>query len=382
MKTLFPKKLRHLSWMLMSLFLLIQTTHAVSRITMDALVNGQPVKLAIDTKSDGATLFAHAADRIGLAWNYPENEGPIAQGRVRAGQTEVCQLDMGAGASQFRFYVVELPDYQRRQLDIDGIISWSNLKGNLLFFDGERQQFSAIETIPEMAKSWQQFSVDAESSSLIFETEGQRVLIHAGSDSGVSLPPENWSNWTEAHPDQPYTLEAISTQANPVSISKLFLEREFNAGALTLENVFVGKLPDSNQGTDEPFDMQLGLQALRGLLVIVDGTQSLCYIASSEHPSALPNYNRLGAIFTPEDIRRSEKLVATVVPGSPANEAGLKDGDQLLKVGKLDVTPWRTQPGILPLGRFWSQPAGTEHSLVLLREGKQIEVVVRLCDIF
>ncbi len=44
--------------------------------------------------------------------------------------------------------------------------------------------------------------------------------------------------------------------------------------------------------------------------------------------------------------------------GSPASKAGAKDGDVLTRIETLDATQWRTDPRLLPLSRFWNQPAG------------------------
>jgi len=65
--------------------------------------------------------------------------------------------------------------------------------------------------------------------------------------------------------------------------------------------------------------------------------------------------------------KNSGDLVAHVVRASPAYEAGIRNGDVLLKVGDLDVTKWRTDPKVLPLSRFWSMPSGMRLDLVLKR---------------
>jgi regulator of sigma E protease len=79
------------------------------------------------------------------------------------------------------------------------------------------------------------------------------------------------------------------------------------------------------------------------------------------------------------DVPGNDALIAHVRPDSPAGKAGLRFGDVLLKIDGRDVTPWRTEPGILPLSRFWQQPAGTHLRLTVLRGKKKIttDVVLR-----
>jgi C-terminal processing protease CtpA/Prc len=60
-------------------------------------------------------------------------------------------------------------------------------------------------------------------------------------------------------------------------------------------------------------------------------------------------------------------LVARVIDGTPAYEAGIRNGDVLLKVGDLDATKWRTDPKVLPLSRFWESPPGTRLEFTLKR---------------
>jgi hypothetical protein len=54
----------------------------------------------------------------------------------------------------------------------------------------------------------------------------------------------------------------------------------------------------------------------------------------------------------------------------------------LLAIGDLDVTKWQTNPTVLPLSRFWAQPAGTELRLRLSRDGKPYRVRVTLRELF
>ena len=74
--------------------------------------------------------------------------------------------------------------------------------------------------------------------------------------------------------------------------------------------------------------------------------------------------------------------MAHVAEKSPAQKAGIRNGDILLKIGGLDVTKWRTDPKVLPLRRFWIRPAGTKLELSLTRDDKPLKATVELKDIF
>jgi S1-C subfamily serine protease len=124
--------------------------------------------------------------------------------------------------------------------------------------------------------------------------------------------------------------------------------------------------------------VKLGLAALRSLDFIIDAKGGFAYLRPKETRPPPYGHNRLGAVFAPVDLQ-SEDLIARVVHGSPGWKAGIRNGDVLISIGELDVTKWRTDPAVLPLGRFWERAPGTKLELTL-RRGKEMfktEVVLR-----
>ena len=122
----------------------------------------------------------------------------------------------------------------------------------------------------------------------------------------------------------------------------------------------------------------LGIAALKQLDLIVDGKTGVAYVQPHSGPRAR-QHNRLGAIFAPGHA--SDDLVAFVLDGSPAYEAGIRNGDVLLKIGNLDATKWPTDPAVLPLSRFWARPAGDKLDLTLKRGSETLQKTVVLKDI-
>src|SRR5262249_20600503 len=114
--------------------------------------------------------------------------------------------------------------------------------------------------------------------------------------------------------------------------------------------------------------------------LVVDGKRRIAYVRPKRNTPPPYEHNRLGTVFAPVDPQSSD-LIARVAEGSPAQEAGIRSGDVLLKIGEVDVTKWRTDPAILPLRRFWSRPVGTKLDLLLKRQDHTFEAHPVLRDI-
>jgi hypothetical protein len=111
----------------------------------------------------------------------------------------------------------------------------------------------------------------------------------------------------------------------------------------------------------EECDFQLGSTQYKGRLhvytppdwfdagvdYIIDGPNNNLYMKPNNVRTSQYAYNRLGAVFVPDDIS-AEYLYAHVVEGSPAYIAGLRNRDILTRVNELDVTKWKTDPRVLP----------------------------------
>jgi S1-C subfamily serine protease len=122
-------------------------------------------------------------------------------------------------------------------------------------------------------------------------------------------------------------------------------------------------------------DGTLGLAALSRLELIVDGKNSMAYLQSKTTLPPVYPHNRLAAVFVPT-VTHTNEAVALVVPGGPAYEAGVRNGDILLQVDEVRVVGWSYNW----LSRF-GMPAGTKLHLMLQRDGTNFEAVATLRQI-
>jgi hypothetical protein len=191
--------------------------------------------------------------------------------------------------------------------------------------------------------------------------------VDTGSSCGVAFAPERWRAWRATYTNPPTTLLAGYMPGAGTVVSEESWAKELTFGPLVLTQVPVLCANVAQRAMGAPgFEASLGLAALKRLDLIIDGALGIAYLRPNSGPPPPYDHNRLGAVFAPPNAQ-SEYLTAFVLTGSPAYEAGIRNGDVLLKVGNLDATKWRTDRRVLPLSRFWERPPGTRLELTLKR---------------
>ena len=210
------------------------------------------------------------------------------------------------------------------------------------------------------------------------------IALDSGTIYGVKLNPEEWRKWKAIHANQPMTMEAYFTPGAGLVVSEETWADKISLGKLALTDVPVMQADSSDialhSSAQSQFEATLGLAALKRLDIVIDGKHGLAFLRPKDNSPMPYEYNHLGAVFVPQNLK-SDDLVAHVTDSSPATEAGIRNGDILLKIGELDCTEWRTNPEVLPLSRFFESQAGTKLELTLKRGGKIFKVTATLRNI-
>ena len=358
---------------------------ATERIIVPAQINGQPVRLALDTGASDNILFRRAAERLGLKVMDDLPIDIATPAGVKAGLSEFCRVTVGGRTSRANFIVIDLPDYLEPALD--GLIGWPALRQNVLYIRQDRKEITTLKSVPDFVRDWPHWKLHTGSRLLGFEVERAEggigvIYIDTGMDEGVQLAPGRWRKWRESAAGEPYTLTAAFLPGTGESeAQKIYYAREIHlVDGLSVRDVPVSVTPEIF-GNNPGCEAVLGLFALTRLVAVIDGEEEVIYLRPEESPVSRYQYNRLGAVFYPPDSE-SPHLVARVVPGGPAYESGIRDGDILTGIEDLDATKWRTDPRVLPLHRFWSRPAGTSLRLTFRRGDENFSTTVELKEIF
>lgn len=359
-------------------------SRADQRIWLEARVNGQPARFIFDTGADRLILFRKSAERLKLKLTQTPSDSTTPSGMVGIGRTEPCEVRLLGNVLRMSIPVIEMPSYL--EMHADGVLGWGAVQDNILEIDALTSQLMFTSKVPSESAGWTKLRLLAGSGFLSLEiphpgSAAGILLVDTGFSSGVALPPSNWKQWKLAHPAAPATLDSYFMPGAGLVVKEETWAGSIGFGPLTLTDV---PLTEANPAQialgSSGYEGTLGLAALKRLDFVVDGTSGAAYLRPKKGAPVPYNHNRLGAVFVPPDSGGDE-LIAHLLKDSPAHDAGICDGDVLLKIGDLDATKWRSDPAVSPLSRFWMKPAGTRLDLTLRRQTATFRTSVLLRQI-
>jgi hypothetical protein len=351
----------------------VRAFSADERIWLHVTVNGEPANFAFDTGSSRAALWPESLEKFRLKLiTEPTNEFS----GIEAGRTDTCRLTVDGAPLKTSLVVLAPP--KGIVFDFDGFIGWNDLKRNIMSINAIFGSVTFLPEVPKQAERWLCLSLATNSVVLALQipVEGgsNRVLfVDTGKGSGVTLPSADWRKWKQSHPQAPTTFEAVYSPDSGARAAEIVWADRVSIGPLVLTNV---PLENGPAELGSHYAGTLGLAALKGLNFIVDGKNGRAYISPWKHQVRSYPHNRLGAVFLPA-AAHTNQLVARVAEASPASEAGIRDGDVLVRIGDRSVEGGMSSNAA---GTF-SKPAGEKMKLTLSRDGKTFTTTATLRDI-
>ena len=349
------------------------------RILIDGKINQQPVRFVFDTGASFSAMFGTAAERLGVEIESTR-EDFIADHPVQIGFSKPLDFAMFGHELKTEVRILMSP----APSGIDGVLSWRNVSAPILQIDGYERKVGTLNQLP--ITGWQRWQLEKETPQLFFVVtkEGKplgRVFVDTGAAIGLRLSPPLWQAWRDQNPGAKTTLETFRYSVGDVMVHELAWADEYALGDLAFRNVDIGPIPEAKDDKaidagGKEFIATIGIRALRQLRMIISHRSDEVWTQSV---SLVPDHNRLGAVFMrgPED---NSAFVGRILKDSPAERAGLKDGDVLLEINGVDFSTRRQASGVNPAS-FVSQPAGTQLNLKVERTGATHEISVRLQDL-
>jgi hypothetical protein len=319
---------------------------------LEAQVNDHPLRLQIDTGAEVLMVFSYAADRIGLPYQKPPQSADpnrLKPGRFMVYSSDLCSLRLDNREAQMRLPICEVPPWVQSG-GLDGVVGWRVLSNNILHIDWGQKMLEPVPQVPGPAEQWQRFDLYSPPGGFVLALQvsesgdsPKAVYIDTGSPVGVEVASPLWKEILSQHPGCPMTIEGTYSPSVGYSASPVCWLPVLKLGNLELHDVPVSEAPKGFQQWPA-YLAQIGLYGLTRLELIVDGRQNRAYVRAKQDYSKKYDYNRAGVVFLPADSQSSDDLLASVLDGSPAREAGIRNGDKLLHVNGRDVAGWRTDP--------------------------------------
>jgi hypothetical protein len=298
----------------------------VNRLWMVIQIQGQDVRLPVDLGASRTFLLRSEARRLGLRIEEAAADVVAGPGEVVLATAKDVEISLDDQKATTDLAVVDDPPYS----DVVGAVGWDWLSQvpfvihwvarEISFAPGDYSQglegfrsYRLSKQVPIAA-----IALDAEDKELVY--------LDTGSFGGAALSGARWARFLQEHPRAVRTLHAQSG-TDGLSVSQIAWAGTLLLGALELHDTLVESC-SPGQAALPGFLALLGNAALNQFHLVVDGPGAQVLLRPNPDRPAPGDYNRAGVVFLPRGPA-DDSLVAHVVAGGPAQEAGLRDGDVL-----------------------------------------------------
>lgn len=352
------------------------------QIITDMRVNDHLITVSIDTGSSvNLSLFPAAVEKAGLKLvEAPRYDATPGDGYP--GKTSPATLQIGGRTIPNQ--VIDV--FQGAPNGHDGLLGWPGLETNIWGFLFAEKKLVTLEEMPTDVLSWVQFDVIPLSPNVLCLAPKNRtatdfrIMVDTGTAGGVILSPKEWKRWKAENPNQPLTLECVSTGG---ALKHFLLEvgwaEKFQLGEFTLSQVAVHEAPPEFYREDrEQRTMAWGVGALKRMELVVDPGKKVAYANAITTAPAPFAHNRIGAIFLADGIKPDE-VWARVVQGGPAFKAGMQTGDRIIAIDGQAIDAI-DHPEFIGTSNEQA-PAGTKFKVTAQRAGRLLNFEIVAEDI-
>jgi lipoprotein NlpI len=256
-------------------------------------VNGQPVRMVLDTGAASTVIHSIAANRLGLRFAQPKKGIAAGEFEVVAGMSEPANVAKNGQSISVRIPVVIV----RNTLDngVDGVIGWPEVRNNVMAFDPANRIVHLAEHIPDGEDGWLKFKIHPHDTLLLETTlpDGNAgiLLVDTGAPQSVQLPKEKWEDLRAAHPDAPVKTAKYSNWSIGNFTTQSMLLDALQIGPLRLKRISVETMAPAELAWLHRSAPQaeilgvLGLGALNQIDLVVDGKKGSAWLRPKTKPA-------------------------------------------------------------------------------------------------
>ena len=350
------------------------TVPAEDGILFEAKINGQgPFGLMLDTGSPNL-ITAGFAKRIGLPFAHSSKKLGTSGGTVDLGTTQIESLALGGLTLRDQpFLVVDSPWVASDQLV--GVVGYEFLRRFAVKVDYEHQLLTVYDS-PTFRYQGSGTGLPLLLRGISFEVNGNidgvdgRFVLDTGNEAGFSLEGKFVQQSDLIHRlGAHYHGYSGRGYAGPLPDAYYARVWSLRLGEAEVHDVIAYLSSGETAGAD--FSGNIGQSILRQFNETFDAMRGRLYLEKNSNWGKPGIFNRAGAIL---GKGYQGETVMTVLPGSPAESAGLQVGDVITAIDQKPPEDLSEQPAFL-------QPEGTVVHLTTKREGVSHELSLTLRDI-
>jgi membrane-associated protease RseP (regulator of RpoE activity) len=349
-------------------------------------VNGQALRCVLDTGASTSLLSLEAADRAGLK-KGPRRDGlSISNEQVTAFQAIAETVDIGGLTIRREPWgVTAFPEALTHGEGIDGLIGLGTIRDFVVRMDwkakkvmlwkrGKEPPVEGGFTVPVKLEEWpvpppatpapQRFRPVACRMMLTLSGQTFPCTMDTGSSGGLRFPEELIRE----------KLPAVAATAGPLlengsGLSGVVMVRMIHLPEFTLGNETLKDLP---AGVGRFQEGIVGMRMLRHFTITLDADGGRLHLLPYGTLSEFTSGSTLGMAPV---LREGRMVVGTVIPGGPAEAAGIKAGDVIVSLDGQDVME-KKEKGKEDEKEQKPPPPGTAVKVKVIRQGVEMEYTV------
>lgn len=341
---------------------------------VNASINGKPVRLIVDSGAGLNVLNEEAATRLGLEGGTPISASGVGGKAQPARIVNLKEFKLGdVTVANDAAVVVPLPD----ELNCDGLVGYSFLRHFATTFDYDANTLTVRPSgkyLPNPDDVEGELKIRSNHPTVkgkIAGIDGWFVLDTGNNSTGTIY------KWAVDRYDLRKTLKAGLVKITGKGVGGSVMGRDSMVPPFLINGILAPKgfinLDESGTGAfaDKGLIANIGAEYLRRFTVTLDYGQGKAWFRPSKAFNELFEIDRSGLRA---NLVSKKEVVNQVVPGSPADEAGIKIGDEIVEVNGISLS--ESEPLI-----FTKPLRGAPGSVVKLKlenSGKQREVTIVL----
>jgi aspartyl protease/PDZ domain-containing protein len=329
------------------------TVPAEGGLIFQMKVDGQgPYRTVFDTGAVNV-MSANFAQQLGLRIDEKTIDFGAIGGGVKARTVYVDTLTIGElNIRNQTFYILDIPsDASTPQM----LVGWEFMqmfavqidfkRNEITFFEGTHFHYPGKgEAVPLLHTNGNRIDVEAKVDGI----KG-RFLVDSGNQTGTFLSSafvtqNDLVQKLNAH-YRGYNGRGFGGDSPPAWYVRL---HSFQVGKLKIEGP-ITRLQTANDSFNDKLAGNIGQDILNRFIVTVDCKHAVMYLEKTPLWNKPASFNRSGMLV---DYNHDSDEIKTVFPDSPAEAAGLRQGDRILTING-------TKPSDDPNDPLFKQPVGT-----------------------